>query len=125
MEGLSDAVRAKIAADVIDGLTKADKEKLLKDALKEMLGDYKLKSAIEAGVMDFAKREMSSYLDKEEVRERIRQETVAAVGRFIGLIPQALIDVLLRSCMGYSQYGGKESTDFSRAIERLLGIKRT
>ena len=31
MDNLSDAVRAKIAADVIDGLTKADRDKLLKD----------------------------------------------------------------------------------------------
>lgn len=123
---LSDEVREQVIAAMMDGVVDSLSPDAIKEvlsgALREALKDWEVHRAVDKAVEDIAKREMSAYLQKPEVIERIRMESIAAVEKVLTQLPLALADILLRGLMGYSSYGGKGDTDFTKALRRYIGI---
>lgn len=122
-EELKDDIVSSMAAGIVERLGEKAQKEVLSEALKEALGSWEVHRAVDKAVEEVANREMSAYLQRPEVIERIRTESIAAVEKVLAAIPLALADVLLRSCMGYSQYGHNRSeVDFGRALRRYTGI---
>lgn len=122
-EALKDDIVAAMAAGVVERLGDEARKEVLSAALEEALGDWEVRRAVDKAVEEVANREMSAYLQRPEVIERIRTESVVAVEKFLAQLPLALADILLQSCMGTSSYGyGKGETDFSKAVRRYFCI---
>jgi len=125
MSGLSDELKkdvvASMAAGVVERLGEKTRQKILAEALKEALGSWEVEHAVNKAVEEIANREMSAYLQRPEVVERIRTESVSAVEKVLIQLPLALADILLRGLMDYSQYQ-RSDTDFGRALRRYIGI---
>ena len=117
-----EAVITAMVAGVVEELGEDARKQVLAEALKEALGDWEVRHAVDEAVEEIAKREMSAYLQRPEVVDRIRTQSIAAVEKVLSVLPLALADVLLRSCMGYSQYGDRQEVDFGRALRRYMGI---
>lgn len=119
---LKEDIVSAMAAGVVERLGEKAQQQVLAEALKEALDSWEVHRAVDKAVEEVANREMSAYLQQPEVIERIRTESVAAVEKVLSVLPLALADILLRGCMGYSQYGGRTDTDFAKALRRYIGI---
>jgi len=120
-EELKNDIVASMAAGVVERLGEKAQKEVLSEALREALGSWEVHRAVDKAVEDIANREMSAYLQRPEIIERIRIESIAAVEKVLSVLPLALADILLRSCMGHSQYNRTEN-DFGRALRRYVGI---
>lgn len=122
-EEMKKDIVASMSAGIIERLGEKARQQILAKALERALGSWEVHKAVDKAVEEIANREMSAYLRKPEVVERICAESVTAVEKVLAVLPLALADVLLRSCMGYSQYGHGD-TDFTQALCRYLGMPK-
>jgi len=120
-EELKNDIVASMAAGVVERLGEKAQKEVLSEALRGALGSWEVHRAVDKAVEDIANREMSTYLQRPEIIERIRIESIAAVEKVLSVLPLALADILLRSCMGYSQYS-RIGNDFGYALRRYVGI---
>lgn len=123
-EDFSEAIKAKIAADFVSQLPDDVKNQVMMDGVKAALQSWEIDLAIKKAVGDVAKMEMAQYLQRPDVRERIKVESIVAVSKVMETLPMALADVLLRACTGESHYGDRPDTDFTRALARCIGYKK-
>lgn len=122
-EEMKERIVTAMTAGVVEQLDEEAVKEVLSDALKEALGSWEVHKAVDEAVETVANREMSAYLQKPEVVERIRTESIAAVEKVLTQLPLALADILLQSCMGVSSsYGRREDNDFTKALRRYIGI---
>lgn len=122
---ISDTVKDQIAGEVLKSITPEQRENLLREAVRESIGGYKLKREIEDAITDLAKQDVIGYIKQPDVRERIHSEAVAAAERFIAVLIPSLTNALVQSFMGESSSysSGLRDTTVTHTMRDLLGIK--
>jgi len=115
-----DLVREKIAEEVVNSLTDEVKKAVLAEAVKELLSSWSFKREIENATREIALSEMHNYLKLPEVRERIRQQAIAAAEQFIAVLYKALLSTLLQSLDDSREY---VKPKLYENLRKLLGIR--
>jgi len=122
---ISDAIREQLASEVLKSITPEQREDILKNAISQAIGGYKLKNEIEKSITDLAKQDIVAYIKQPDVRERIRTEAIAAAERFIAVLIPSLTNALVQTFLGEntSYSSGLKDTTVTRSFKDLLGIK--
>lgn len=118
---LNEAVKQQIAADIIKSLPAEARERIFQEAIAETISDYEFKNAMDDAVLNLCKEQMAEYLKQPEVRERLRLASIAAIDKFITVVPIALMKVLVEAATGRRDFQSRP-TDFTRAVEQFFGI---
>ena len=120
---VKDAVRKQIAADVVNSLDENAKEKIITNAVGDLLDSYKFRGKLEKAIEEEAIRVLHEYIQLPEVKEKIRTKTIVATEKFIDTFQQAFLVKLIGF---FDKPGYKreyESPEFHRVLKTLLGMK--
>jgi hypothetical protein len=109
-DSLSDSIlelaRNKIAAEVVNALNDDMKTSIISKAVSEIINSYSFKNrVIEEVVTKVAEREMTEYLNRPDVSEKIRTEVQLAIDRFIPAMGNAVTRAMVASFTASKQYG--------------------
>lgn len=121
-EELLEAVKTKIAAEVVEKLGQEEKEKILTAGVADAIGNWNFQRAIEDSIKQIAIAEVREYLGNSDVRERIRRNAIAATEQFIGVLDKALLGSLLE-LMDEGRRDGYSKPKLYKKVRELLGIK--
>ena len=120
---VKDAVRKQIAADVVNSLDENAKEKIITNAVSDLLDSYKFRGNLEKAIEEESLRILHEYIQLPEVKEKIRMKTIVATEKFIDTFQQAFMVKLIGF---FDKPGYKreyESPEFHRILKTLLGMK--
>jgi len=94
-EQILEAVRTKIASEVLKSLNDEIKEQILTKALVHIMDGWEFKRELKEVIMDIAFQEIYEYLQQPEVRQKIREQAIMTVGKFIAALERSLVPALL------------------------------
>lgn len=120
-EDIVNAVREKIAAEVVNNLSAKAKEKLVTSGIKEVINGWKFKNVLETEMQEIATSDLRHYLDTPDVREKIRLQAVSAVEQFIGVFDKAILGTLLEMLDGGKAHSYNKPKVYQK-LRQLLDI---
>ena len=95
VEDLQKVVREKIANEVMQSLDQETKEKVVAAGISQAMGSWQFKTAIQEEILEVTKQEIQDYLQKPEVKQKIREETQNAVDEFSKILQQTILTNML------------------------------
>lgn len=109
-----------IAAEVTKGLPPAQKERIIRDALKQALkahsSAHQLTQAIGDEIKKMAEKEIKAFLSTPKNQAKIRKAVRAGMDKAVTLISEASRKTILRAFTGYVEYPTTEIARQVRAV---------
>jgi len=121
-EDLVNAVREKIAAEVVNNLSTKEKENLVASGIKEVITGWKFKNVLENEIQKIATSDLRQYLDAHDVREKIRVQAVLAAEQFVGILDKAILGTLLEMLDG-DRADSYNKPKVYKKVRQLLNIE--